>query len=251
MPEPAIIETSVIKVKSTTKNNYGDLIVTPESGEPVKIAAKRDSLFDLFQNGAVVKLLWAEYMHKKYVARAELGTEPPPNAVEPKTSPPKQESRYNPQESTERQSSIEVQNSNNAIPQYANVIAQLNSYGLIQKNDPLILNAINLLRAGLNYNANRMAKWASQGEPPKQEPEPKSGVKGHPEEPMTAVQKDRIKKIVKEKGYDTNLCLAILQREFKVASSSALTKTQADEFIKMLESGEHFKDEPEIKEEAF
>ncbi len=73
MPEPQIIDTTVIQVKSTTKDGYGNLIVTPIEGDDIKVSEKRSHLFDIFQQGATVKLLWAEYMHKKYVARAELG----------------------------------------------------------------------------------------------------------------------------------------------------------------------------------
>ncbi len=77
-PEPAIIDTTVIQVKSTTKNTYGDLIVTPTVGEDVKIGNKRSNLFDVFQEGRAVKLYWAEYMHKKYVSKAELFDGKPP-----------------------------------------------------------------------------------------------------------------------------------------------------------------------------
>ena len=70
-PEPAIIDTTVIQVKSTTQDSYGNLIVTPVEGEDVKVSEKRKQLFDVFQPGNMVKLYWAEYMHKKYVARAE------------------------------------------------------------------------------------------------------------------------------------------------------------------------------------
>ncbi len=88
MPEPAIIDTSVITVKSTTKNTYGDLIVTPTEGEDIKVGVKREQYFDVFQQGRAVKLFWAEYMHKKYVAKAELFDGKPPEAkrVEPITA---------------------------------------------------------------------------------------------------------------------------------------------------------------------
>jgi len=78
MAEPAIIDTTIIQVKSTTKNTYGDLIVTPTVGEDIKIGNKRSNLFDVFQEDRAVKLYWAEYMHKKYVARAELFDGKPP-----------------------------------------------------------------------------------------------------------------------------------------------------------------------------
>ena len=82
--EPVIIDTTIIQVKSTTKDNYGNLIVTPVEGDDVRIAEKRKSLFDIFQEGATVKLFWAEYKQIKYVAKAELGASPPPGAEKPK-----------------------------------------------------------------------------------------------------------------------------------------------------------------------
>ena len=87
-PEPTIIDTSVIQVKSTTLDSYGNLIVTPEVGEDVRIGAKRNSLFDIFQQDRAVKLYWAEYQHRKYVARAELfdGKPPEEKRIEPITT---------------------------------------------------------------------------------------------------------------------------------------------------------------------
>ena len=76
MPEPQIIDTTVIQVKSTTTDIYNNLIVTPIEGEDIKVSVKRRSLFDIFQQGDTVKLFWAEYMHKKFVARAERETSP-------------------------------------------------------------------------------------------------------------------------------------------------------------------------------
>ncbi len=71
MPEPVIIDTTIIKVKSTTKDTYGNLVVSLTVGEDIRISAKRVNLFDLFQEGRAVKLYWAEYMHKRYVTNAE------------------------------------------------------------------------------------------------------------------------------------------------------------------------------------
>lgn len=105
MPEPVIIDTTVIQVKSTAKDSYGNLVVTPTEGKDIKLSEKRNALFDIFQQGRTVKLFWAEYMHKKYVSRAELfngkppaekqveeltarvGAEPLPKAPEHKSSP--------------------------------------------------------------------------------------------------------------------------------------------------------------------
>ncbi len=88
MPEPVIINATVIQVKSTTKDTYGNLIVTPEVGEDIKIGVKRENLFEVFQEGRAVKLYWAEYMHKKYVARAELfdGLPPVEKRIKPITA---------------------------------------------------------------------------------------------------------------------------------------------------------------------
>ncbi len=88
MPEPAIIDTTVITVKSTTKDTYGNMIVTPTVGDDFRVGVKRESLFELFQENRAVKLYWAEYQHKKYVAKAELfdGTPPIEKQIEPITA---------------------------------------------------------------------------------------------------------------------------------------------------------------------
>ena len=80
-PEPAIIDSTTIQVKCTTKDNFGNLIVTPTDGDDVKISEKRKQLFDFFQQGNVVKLYWAEYMQKRYVAKAEVEQEAPKDYV--------------------------------------------------------------------------------------------------------------------------------------------------------------------------
>jgi len=113
MPEPQIIDTSVITVKSTTKDQYGNLIVSPIEGADFKIASKRNNLFEVFQQGRAVKLFWAEYQHHKYVANAEFfDGKPPaekqvapitagvsPQPLQAKTTPPKAESNISDRDS--------------------------------------------------------------------------------------------------------------------------------------------------------
>jgi len=59
-----------IKVKSSSVDNFGNLKVVTEKGNEVKIAKKREGLFDFFQDGAEVTLGYSEYMNKEYVAEA-------------------------------------------------------------------------------------------------------------------------------------------------------------------------------------
>jgi len=67
MPEPKIERYEVITVENTQQNQYGDLIVNGN----LKVGNKRTHLFDVFQPGAEVKLGYAVYMNKEYIATAE------------------------------------------------------------------------------------------------------------------------------------------------------------------------------------
>ena len=71
MPETKIVRTEIITVKSTVTDQYGNLIVTDTQGKEHKIGKKRKNLFAVFQRGAEVKLGYAEYMDKPYIATAE------------------------------------------------------------------------------------------------------------------------------------------------------------------------------------
>ena len=63
----------VIVVGHTEKDGFGNLWVTPKGGgERIKIAAKREGLHGLFQQGVAVMLDWQTYMYKPYVADAKL-----------------------------------------------------------------------------------------------------------------------------------------------------------------------------------
>jgi hypothetical protein len=61
----------VITVKEATINDWGDLVVIDTTGKEYKIGAKRSNLFDTFQPGAEVKIGYAVYMNKEYIATAE------------------------------------------------------------------------------------------------------------------------------------------------------------------------------------
>ena len=69
--KPQITRYEVFTVSEATKNNYGDLIVTDTQGNEHKIGNKRTHLFDVFQVGAEVKVGYAVYMQKEYIASAE------------------------------------------------------------------------------------------------------------------------------------------------------------------------------------
>lgn len=67
MPEPKIERYETITVETTQKNQYGDLMVNGT----LKIGKKRSNLFDVCQPGAEIKLGYASYMNKEYIATAE------------------------------------------------------------------------------------------------------------------------------------------------------------------------------------
>jgi hypothetical protein len=73
MPEPKIERYEIISVKSTQKNQYGDLLVN----DSLKVGNKRSHLFDVFKLGADVKIGYATYMDKEYIASAEPTDESP------------------------------------------------------------------------------------------------------------------------------------------------------------------------------
>lgn len=69
-PEPQIIKTEDIIVKSTTKDNYGNLIVTSAEGKEYRVSKKRESLFSFFEPTANTHLQWAIYQNREYIANA-------------------------------------------------------------------------------------------------------------------------------------------------------------------------------------
>ena len=71
MPAPQITRYEVFTVSEATKNNYGDLIVTDTQANEHKIGNKRSHLFEVFQVGAEVKVGYAVYMEKEYIASAQ------------------------------------------------------------------------------------------------------------------------------------------------------------------------------------
>ncbi len=139
---------------------------------------------------------------------------------EPKKEP-KGESKTT--ESPLRQASIEAQNAFTGV-------VNLMVCGIIKKEDALAQTA-------LNYASSKLSHWASQGEP---------GEPAVAAEPMaTEKQLKMIYAVSKEKGYTPELALAIMTREFGVSSSKALTKSQASEFIELMNKGEFLDIEPE------
>ena len=72
MPQkPQITRYAVFTVSSTNPNQYGDLMVKDTAGTEYKISNKRNRLFEAFQIGAEVKVGYAVYMEKEYIASAE------------------------------------------------------------------------------------------------------------------------------------------------------------------------------------
>ena len=72
MPQkPQITRYAVFTVSSTNPNQYGDLMVKDTAGTEYKISNKRNRLFEAFQIGAEVKVGYAVYMQKEYIASAE------------------------------------------------------------------------------------------------------------------------------------------------------------------------------------
>jgi len=69
--KPQVTRYAVFTVSEATKNEYGDLIVKDTKGNEYKIGNKRPQLFDVFQIGAEVKVGYAVYMQKEYIASAE------------------------------------------------------------------------------------------------------------------------------------------------------------------------------------
>ena len=67
MPEFKIERYEVITVQTAEKNQYGDLIVNGK----IKIGNKRSNLFNIFQPGVEVKVGYAIYKDREYIATAE------------------------------------------------------------------------------------------------------------------------------------------------------------------------------------
>ena len=71
MPIQKITRYEVFTVSEASKNGYGDLLVKDTMGNEHKIGYKRTYLFGVFQVGAEVKVGYAVYMEKEYIASAE------------------------------------------------------------------------------------------------------------------------------------------------------------------------------------
>lgn len=126
-----------------------------------------------------------------------------------------------------RSDSIEIQNA------YTGVISLMVS-GVIKKTDQLGQTAT-------NYAASKLSQWASMGEVEEaHEPKPK-------EPKATKEQGQKIKEIIDEMGYSTELAQSIMVRECGVSQSKELNQMQAALFIEILLTGKHL-GKPEEKE---
>lgn len=75
---------TVIVVGVTETDEYGNLWVTPAGdGDKVKIAAKRNKLHPLFEQGKAVMLHWETYMNKPYISDAKPVEGELPDAIKP------------------------------------------------------------------------------------------------------------------------------------------------------------------------
>ena len=96
--ETVITRWETINVVSAEQNEYKDLIVKSVEGKSYKVGNKRSGLFGLFLAGKTVKVGYAVYMNKEYIAVAsQVVTEQFPEALQPspeslqsKTEPPKE-----------------------------------------------------------------------------------------------------------------------------------------------------------------
>ena len=73
MPQqkPQITRYAIFTVAEATPNEYGDLIVSDTAGKEHKVGIKRAQLFVTFQVGAEVKVGYAVYKEREYIAIAE------------------------------------------------------------------------------------------------------------------------------------------------------------------------------------
>lgn len=108
-------------------------------------------------------------------------------------------------------------------------IVELTAAGVILIDDPKYLTA-------MNWAMSKLGNWASAGSPPTDTEKP-------PTEPMsTKEQRTKILSTYKERGYSDSLALSVMIRLFGVSESKKLTKKQASEFIKVLESGKYLEE---------
>ena len=92
---PTIERYEVVQVASHKNNSYGDLLFIDSLGKEYKIGNKRPQFFGAIIDGRAVKLGYAIYKGKEYIATAELydgqvklpQTEPIHTAVKPETQP--------------------------------------------------------------------------------------------------------------------------------------------------------------------
>jgi len=85
----------------------------------------------------------------------------------------------------------------------------------------------NLVKAAENWLASKLSYWSSIGEIEETPVEPKANK----------LQLAKIQALAKEKGYTPENAIAIMVREYKVASSKELTQEQAEDFINILTEG--------------
>ena len=91
MKETVITRWETFTVSETNKDDYGNLTGKTSDGKVFKVGAKREGLFGFFEAGKAVKVGYAVYMDKEYIAVAsQATTETTPSAPQPKIEPPKE-----------------------------------------------------------------------------------------------------------------------------------------------------------------
>ncbi len=159
---------------------------------------------------------------------------------EPEETKPKSESSQGYRgKSPEERASIEIQNA------YSGVVS-LMGCGMLGIETPLA-------QAALSYAASKLSNWYSQGEPEEVKPSADTPPeeKKSDEPKATEAQLKKIWATAKEKGYTPENATAIMVRQFKVASSKALSKKQASEFIDILSAGKFLNEELEVEDLPF
>ncbi len=89
MDKTVITRFIVVTIANKNLNTYGDLIFTDAAGTEYKLGKKREKYFGAIQPGKTVKLSYAEYMQKEYIAEVALAepTQPLQKKYNPTTPP--------------------------------------------------------------------------------------------------------------------------------------------------------------------
>jgi hypothetical protein len=96
MPEPIITKEKIVVVASREENQYGAILFTDKEGNNYKISEKRKELGNQIIKDYAVKLKFAAYMGKEYIAGAELVKDNLPPPAKPQAMPTSVQSNSTP-----------------------------------------------------------------------------------------------------------------------------------------------------------